>query len=278
MMRKSILMASVFALLGGVASAQVLASESFGYTVGQNLVGQINPAGTWDQTGASSTNPIAVVAGNVTYGGTGAPAASGESVFLTDTGQDVGLPFGNSPVTDGNAIYYSLAFSHDGTDIGSTTGDYFAHLTEGTAGSGTAFRGRLFARDNGSGAMILGIRYANFTGEATEFVTGKTIAAGTPAFVVVRLNKVAGTANDTASIFVFTGTNAVPGTEPTPDATTVPVAATVDFGDIGRFGLRQGTAADAPKVTVDEIRVGRTWADVTAGGPPAAVGGWECYE
>lgn len=277
-MRKSILLAAVFAVVGGVASAQVLATESFNYTAAANLAGQVNPAGTWDQTGATATNPIAVVAGNVTYGGTGVPTPAGNSVFLTDTGQDVGLPFGNSPVTDGNAIYYSLTFSHDGTDIGSTTGDYFAHLTEGTAGSGTGFRGRLFARDNGSGAMILGIRYANFTGEATEFVTGKTVAANTPAFVVVRLNKVAGTANDTASIFVFTGTSAVPGTEPAPDATTVPVAATVDFLDIGRFGLRQGGATDAPKVSVDEVRVGRTWADVTAGGPPASVGGWESYE
>jgi hypothetical protein len=156
--------------------------------------------------------PLTVGATSVTYGGTGLPASTGGSLFLNDNGQDAALPFGAQTMADGESLYYSLTFVHDGTDIGGTGGNYFAMLTDGTDPLGFLFRARLFAADDGTGAMQLGIAYSSVSAQGVvSYVTGKNIAANTPAFVVVKLTRVAGTANDTASVFVFNGHDISPG-------------------------------------------------------------------
>ncbi len=279
-MQKSLLMTAALLAMTSVASAQLLVTEDFSYADASLLVGAVNPAGTWAES-STGINPLTVGATSVTYGGTGLAAPTGGSLFLNDNGQDAALPFGLQTMADGESLYYSLTFVHDGTDIGGTGGNYFAMLTDGTDPLGFLFRARLFAADDGTGAMQLGIAYSSVSAQGVvAYVTGKNIAANTPAFVVVKLTRVAGAANDTASVFVFTGATSVPDTEPAADATTVPVAGTIDFADIGLFGLRQGTTTLSAKLTVDGIRVGRTWADVggTDSVVPSSADSWEMYE
>lgn len=278
-------------LLGAVpalAPAQIAWATDLTLVPKQNFDAPIVPGGLvdqggWNITGTSTTNPVQVVSGNLTYADGGLPASAGNSVAMVDAGQDVGIPFtsNDTPTTvtpgDGNTYYYSLLFRHDGSDIGSTAGDYIAHFTAGIAGGGTAFRGRLFLADNGSGQMVPGIRY----GSASTIVYGtNTIPANTTVFLVVKLTEVAGTDNDTAEVFLI-ASGPVPATEPgTADAISVgnggsdqDIAIIVN-GGLGRFGLRQGTAASAPSgITVDEIRVGTSWAAVTTD-PTSSVGDW----
>ncbi|MDX2176905.1 MAG: hypothetical protein SF028_10590 [Candidatus Sumerlaeia bacterium] len=235
--------------------------EDFDYATGA-LVGETYaPGSVWTiQDAGGGTNPFQVAAGSLAYGGSGVPASSGNSVPVRDNGEDVRLEFANTVVGDGNSIYYSFLVSHDGSDLGSAAGDYFFSLA--VAGGDFNLRSRVFAGSD-SGAIRLGIRFT--TGGSTSFITGKNLAANTPAFVVGKLTQVAGADNDTTALYVFTGATAVPALEPgAPDAlSTNPTAGSDIDAGVFRVILRQGSGPNQPTVRIDEIRLGATWSQVT---------------
>jgi hypothetical protein len=69
------------------------------------------------------------------------------------------------------------------------------------------------------------------------------------------------TTDDEMSFYVFN--TSLPATEPgTP--TVGPVVGTVaDAGSFGRIGLRQGSVASAPTLTLDGIQVSTAWSNIT---------------
>jgi hypothetical protein len=252
------LVAAVMTMAAVATAAQPPIYVSFDtpYNIG-NLAGQEG----WNVTGSGGPNPIAVVSPGLSYSGY---QTAGGAVFLTDTGEDLGLSFDTViPAADGNTYYYSLMLTHDGSDVGNTTGDYFAHFTGGTSPTGTAFRGRLFGRQGTlANNLELGLRFGSAD---TVTFSSIDIAPNTTAFAVVKITEVAGANNDTADLFVFTAPNLIPVTEPGTAAVSISntnPSQDIADGAIGRFGLRQGMAAQAPKLTVDEIRIGTTWADI----------------
>lgn len=272
--------AAAFVAAVGTASAQTLPlyfSFDAPYTNGA-LVGQQG----WNGSGSppSTVNPIAVGATGLTY--TGYQSAGG-SVFLTDNGEDAGLSLAAeiTPAT-GNTYYYSLMLRHDGTDVGNTTGDYFAHLTGTTAATSGNFRGRLFGRQGTTTTDLeLGLRYGS---NDTITYSGVNIPPNTTAFAVVKITEVAGADNDTAQLFVFVAPAAIPAAEPGSAQVSISNSAVNSAQDIantnqaiGRVGIRQGSAAAAPKLTVDEIRVATTWADILPPIAPSSVSDWTMF-
>lgn len=273
-MKKVLALTGLVALVAGMATAtQPIPNETFNaYTVGP-----ISGQGDWAFSGTDvPATPVNLVAGSLTYT-TYATSAAGNSVFMGDTGQDVGRSFAAViPAADGNTYYYSLLVRHDGTDVGTTAGDYIAHFTGGIAASGANFRGRLFlAQDTVTATSArIGLRY----GSADTINYGTTaIPANTTALIVVKVTEVAGPAtptgtagNDTAAAFIFLDPNPVPASEPTAEVTAATAAGNsnqdiADSGNqIGRVGLRQGNAAAGGKYTIDNLRVGTTWAEVTS--------------
>jgi len=121
MMKKSLAMAAgIVAITGTAFATQPIPDDNFDALTIADLAGQ----NSWDQSGAASSPNVGVVAGSLTYTGY-STVATGNKVFLSDAGQDVGKSFAATlPVADGNTYYYSFLLQHDGTDTGSTTGDY----------------------------------------------------------------------------------------------------------------------------------------------------------
>lgn len=237
------------------------------------MIGQ----GGWAITGASTVSPIQPVVGSLVFDA--ANTATGNRVFLTDGGQDVRLVFNGSVVAtpaDGNTYYYSSLLRHDGTDIGNTTGDYILHFLNGTVGGSSAFRGRLFIKDSGTvGSAAIGLRFSS--ADVVQF-HATLVPANTTVAVVVKVTEVPGADNDNANLWVFVG-GSIPTSEPGSGFITATADAGQDIsalpaGGLGQMSIRQGSAAAAPKVDIDDLRAGTTWADVV---PASAVSDWSMY-
>lgn len=281
-MKLFILCSAIAAVAASASAAPIFPIQDFATITN----GELNGQGGWAFSGTNSTPVINVSSTSLfTY-----PAipVTGKKVDMGDTGQDVGISLGAALTpANGNTYYYSLIIQHDGTDVGTVTGDYIAHFTGDVVTTSGAFRGRLFVAQGGTANTIrFGIRWGS--NDTVQYTTD-SIPANQPAFVVVKITEVASAivptaaaGNDTASLFVFSGPVPVPSVEPAPVATASNGIATnvsqdiVDTGNsIGRFGLRQGNAAAGAKVSVAQIRTGTTWADVV---PAAAnVGQWSMY-
>jgi hypothetical protein len=253
---------AIMALAGSVAAAS-LASEPFNYTIGSNLNGQ----GGWTLV-SGTANQLEVSTGSLSFAGL--PASTANSAWVTELeSEDLALDFAaQTDSGSGYVVYASALVNFSALPSTTASGQYFFHLTQ--TGSTTTFFARCFARTT-AGNVEFGIRGSSADGPV--FVTSPTVPLGTTAFVVIKYQSVPGASNDVASIFI----NPTPGAvEPAAGATTTPSAEPA-AGGIGRVSLRQSLSSGEGMgtLTVDEIRVGTTWADVT----PAAssVSDWSIY-
>ena len=217
-----------------------------GYTAG-NLAGITqNTAGQndWKQTGASATTPMQI-------------NSSGQAV-IGAAGQDVYKAFTTSFTrTDGNSLYLKSRFSLTGS---TTTGDYFMHLSP-TVGETSAFLGRIGAKLTGTGAStyLLG---AQSTSGAGSVMTYGTAALNLNTFydVVLKWDFVAGTLNDTFSLYVDPTSNVLANL--TPYVTANWLTATAENSTLAAINLRQGASGNATTALVSSLSVGDSLSDV----------------
>lgn len=242
-MRKFSILFSALMLVASIAPAAPALPfvESFDYTAG-NLVGT---APDWLAHSGAATNPIQVVGSSLTYAGL--PASIGgkaTAAVATGTREDANLVYTLTVPADGEFLYAAAIIQ-----VASSTGagDYIMHFMDGAT---TNFRGRLYVRPLGAGFQF-GISYATstVTYDATER------AFGTPHLVVMRLNKLAG--QDNVSIII---NPTLPGTEPAVNVTSGDAGS--DLTLFNAVAIRQGSTGTA-SFEVDEVRVARTYADVT---------------
>ncbi len=224
------------------ASSQILMTEDFNYPAGDSL-----GAHGWVSFSGGSTNVLNVVTPGLTF--SGYPQSNiGNSALVQRTGQDAYKQFSGVGDSTGN-VYVSFMLRVDST---AATGDYFFALLPDNSTSN--YTGRFYAKDT-TGGFRLGIAKAT-----NPLVYANPIYTyGTTYIVVIKYTFVDGTNNDEVSLFVFSG--AVPGTEPSPLVGPV-TQAIGDASNIRRVALRQGTAANAPVVLVDGIRVFKTWGNL----------------
>jgi hypothetical protein len=235
-------------------------SEDFNSYVNGNLAGTTQNElgqGPWAQNNVSSTTPIQVSNGRAQLG---------------TSGQDVYAAF-SSPVAnaDGTSFYYALTLN---VISAQAAGDYFFHVSN-PAGSTTSFYERLFARSSGAGFQL----------GFVDTSTGSTITWGSAELslstdyrIVVGQNFIAGGNNDTFALYVNP-------TDPTTEANNTAylthtwTSTSAETATYAAVNLRQGSAANAAAVLVDDILVSKTFADVTAVPEPssfaiAALGGF----
>jgi hypothetical protein len=237
------------------ATAQTpLLVEDFNYAPGALLTDN-----GWTAHSGGGTNPIAAVSPGLTmmgYPGSGVGNAAG----LTVQGEDVNRPFA---IQSTGTVYaaFLVNLSEASTDV---VGGYFFHL--GPDPVSTTFRGRVFAKKDGSNNIAFGLSKAGTT-EATVAYTPFSYSLNTTYLIVVKYQIVDGPANDIVTMFV---NSIVPAAEPgTPTLTAIDTSAT-DISP-GTVSLRQGSGATSPTLVVDGIRVGTSWASVTAGSGPGNV-------
>ncbi|CAN5714233.1 hypothetical protein BH20ACI4_BH20ACI4_14950 [soil metagenome] len=223
--------------------------EDFTYPAGSLLT-----SNNWTAHSGAGTNAIATSAPGLTL--SGYPSSGiGNSVALTTSGEDDNRVF---PVQTTGSVY--AAFMVNVSDASTAApGGYFFHL--GPDPIGTTFRGRVFVLKDASNNIAFGISKASST--EVSF-TPFSFALNTTYLVVLKYTIVSGDANDTASITV---SSVVPASEPPPAATATDVSA-ADIAPAS-VALRQGTAATAPTLRVDGIRIGTSYASVTQSGGTA---------
>lgn len=235
------------AILGQLSSAQLL-NEEFDYTAGDSLNGIHN----WIvQPTASYVNTIKVVSPGLTY--TGYPSKIGNAAFVDTTGQDI---FRNFPKVTSGSVYAAMLVNFSKA---TTTGEYFLHLND----SGTfGFLGRVFAKLSGND-VVFGLLKGS-TG--TNVYTTTTYALNTTHLLILKYTFNSGSTTDD-SVYLYLNP-AITGTEPAPALRFG--STNTDFVKLDQINLRQGGATNAPKVTVDGIRVDTTWLGVL--GIPTASG------
>lgn len=229
----------------------VLLTEDFTYTAGSLL-----SANNWTAYSAAGTNALATSAPGLTYTGY-AGSGIGNAVSMATSGEDASRSY--APQSSGS-VYASVLVNLSEASV-DPAGGYFFHI--GADPVGTAFRCRTYAKKDASNNVSFGISKASTVAGEITF-TPFSYALNTTHLLVVKYTIVAGDTNDTCDLFV---NPALGGAEPAATA----VATDLAIADIvpGTVSLRQGTAATAPTVRVDGIRIGTAWADIAGGGSPS---------
>lgn len=184
----------------------------------------------WLTTSAGGTNNIAV-----------SNSATNGFVSLTTSGQDLRRLFDNSATVTSGSVFYDADIT---VSAAQATGDYALHFTDGGT---SAFFARLLIKSSGTG-FALGESTSTNGANAVNY--GADLAFGTTYHVLVRYDFVTGAGNDTGAVFV--NPTSMDGSLDTPyvNATTLGTDAT----SIAAIALRQGTAANAATLTVDNYR------------------------
>jgi hypothetical protein len=264
------------------ASAALLVYEPFNYTENTRVLGQTNAfTGTpWRlaaaSTAAGDTTAINVASGNLSPPPGLAPAV-GNSATITGVGNLSGasnrLAFDSSSTgfaaDSGNTVYYSLLLRADSlSGSNSTVGGFFIGLNNtgdaATATNPTAAAARIQARidPTDSTKYDLGIfRNVGATSGATSW--SGPLDLSLTHFIVASIEQVTGGGNDIARMWIDPDPSTFSG--PTAPAATRTDSSTGGT-DIGAFSiiLRQ---SPAPYFSLDEIRVGTSWGDVTVPEP-----------
>ena len=224
--------------------------EDFDYPAGSLLT-----ANGWAAHSAAGTNAITVTSPGLTY--PGYPGSGvGNAATLNTSGEDVNKTIA-TPVTSGT-VYASALIN---VSQSQANGDYFFHLFQ----TSSTFFARVYVKkDATTNNYFIGISKSST--QTPTYTATAAYAPGTTVLVVVKYTFNSGsTTDDTVELFI----NPVPGSAE-PAASLTPDNTAADAASIAGVALRQGSAANAANVVVDGIRMGTTWASVTAASTPVA--------
>ena len=238
---------SVATLTVSAATGASLFYDPFDYAAASSLSGQ----GGWITNGFG--NQVGTIeAGNLDV--TGLASSVGNKVSLNNTTTSLRRPLGSTFST--GTVYYSYAMRVDTLGAGFTGTGTLAGFTSGT---GTAFGTKTDIKNDGAGGYNLGV---SKPGGATQIFAPTSFAVGQTVFIVGRYIYNGATADDVSDMWLNPDSTTFGSeTAPTPTLTTT---GGTDVANIDRFFLRVGSGSTSPsKVVIDEIRTGRTWAEVT---------------
>ncbi len=223
--------------------------ESFSYAEASSL-------GQTQQWSNNNTGDNIIVAGGTltpAYPGLN-PSTTGYAIFGGD-GLDCSTAFTS---TTTGTIYYSFIMNvNTMAGVIDVNGGYFA-----TFGSGSStFGGTLWTKRVDDGVYNLGLEVRTGTAANTTW-TSDAYTSGQTVFVVVgyTFGDPAAASDDTVNLWVNPTINGVQ-----PAATITDTHTGTDLTSISNFILRQDSTGETPSMSVDELRIGTTWAQVTNG-------------
>jgi hypothetical protein len=198
---------------------------------------------------------IIVAGGNLlpAYSGLN-PSTTGYAIF-DGAGIDCASPF--TPTTTGR-IYYSFIMNiNTMAGVTDANGGYFAALGSSSSNLGAT----LWTKRIDDASFNLGIEVRTATGASTTFDT-TTYQTGQTYFVVVGYTFNPAASDDSVDLWVNPTIN---GVQPAATITDAQTAAGTDLASISTFLLRQDSTTETPSMSVDELRIGTTWDQVTNG-------------
>lgn len=181
------------------------------------------------------------------------PSTTGYVIFAAD-GIDCISPF--TSVNSGTLYYSYILNINTMAGVTDTNGGYITALGTNSSTLGAT----LWSKRIDDGTFNLGIEVRTATGatnttfDTTTYVTGQTY------FIVVGYTFGAAASDDTVSLWVNPTVGAAQ-----PDATITDSHTGTDLASISSFLLRQDSATETPSLSLDELRIGTTWAQVTDG-------------
>jgi hypothetical protein len=247
------------AALAGVAFMAVTA-PSYGtllFTTGFNqTVTTANPVTYHDGILASNVTPAQVGQNGwnaISGGGTNPEMVSNSAtngvVSLTTSGEDDAVPLTTASATNGS-VFLDADIN---VSAAQAAGDYFLHIGVSTS----IFGLHLYAKST-TGGYLLGITPSNLASGAVVGYGTVPLPFGVSEHVELEYDFVAGTANDTAELFVNPVSGVLPPTD-IPYASDTNAAGGALGSDITvpftTANVRQGSAGSAPTETVDNIVV-----------------------
>jgi hypothetical protein len=245
-MKKTIALFFVLSfLLTFTAQAQLLFLEDFNYPAGDSLTSH-----TWVAHSGGTTNAQTVVSPGLTY--TGYPSSgNGNAASLTTTGQDVNRQFTDSVIA--GSVYASFMVK---VTSAQAPGDYFFHLGPKTLG--VTFMGRVYVKLAANGNLAFGLSKTSTSTTVLPVYSDSIYSTGTTYLLVLKYQFNAGVNDDTVSLFIN------PAMSPVEPAANLKhgTSTSNDPASIGSVALRQGTAANAPNIIVDGIRISTSWGNV----------------
>ena len=233
------------------AQATVVFNDDFNSYVNGNLAGLTANAvgqGTWAQTSTSAATPVQVNNGTVVLG---------------TSGQDVYAPL-TSPIsiTDGSTFYIGATVD---LTAAQAIGDYFLHWTP-IVGSSTIFPERLFVKSSGAG-FVFG--YDASSGGTVNY-SSTVLNFNTSYRIVLAYTGVNGALNDTFALYVNPTDTSVEGNN-TAYLTSGYVGTGAESTTVAGINLRQGTAANAPSVILDNLTVATLFNEAAPVPEPSSV-------
>jgi hypothetical protein len=182
------------------------------------------------------------------------PNTTGYAIF-DGAGIDCTSPF--TPTTTGR-IYYSFIMNiNTMAGVTDANGGYFAALGSSSSNLGAT----LWTKRIDDASFNLGIEVRTATGASTTF-DSTTYQTGQTYFVVVGYTFNPAASDDSVDLWVNPTIN---GVQPAATITDAQTAAGIDLSSISTFLLRQDSATETPSMSVDELRIGTTWEQVTNG-------------
>lgn len=252
-----------FILLASLSFGQTLLYEDFNYTVPGNIGGNTTTA--LDATGAnnwathsntSTTNGVGLpgtidlVSGSLSH--IGLPTSTGNKVLMPGANTTTSRDVNRAITTTSKVVYYSALINViDNTQL-KTTPDYFMALGATSGGSVTTLGARLGISSAAGTNFRLSILNIS-SGTPVYIENAVDLTFGTTYLVVVKYDF--SSALTAATLWV---NPALGGSEPASSVATN-TSGTGAFTVANSITLRN--SANTPKVEIDEIRVGVTWAD-----------------
>ncbi|MBN8570567.1 MAG: T9SS type A sorting domain-containing protein [Ignavibacteria bacterium] len=237
--------------ISNLSIAQIF-SEPFNYTPDAVNGLSAQSSGTWVRI--NSGDSILVTSGNQNYAGL--TTGSGNMISYGGAGADYYRPFTNQ--TSGT-VYASFLLNVTNISAQSTAGGYTFGYMENNSTSN--FGATVWIRNNAAaGTTQYNIGVNPRTTIANTVWAPNVLDVNTTYMVVISYQIVAGAGNDIVKMWI----NPVSfgGTEPNSDLTATNTGTDLTTG-VQRFFCRQDAAATTPTLSMDELRVGTTWAEVT---------------
>ena len=239
--------------------SQLFLYEPFNYSNVGSPVSSNTPT-NWT-FGGGGANDLSVVGSNLSWAGLA--ASIGNSVTNGGTGLGVRRLFGTN--FNSGKIYFSALFRINDLGFGAWSG--LSSMAGGlTATDNTSFRLQVLVKSNSPNGYVIGTQKSG-TGATPTFDTIER-HAGETIFVVGKYDFTVGP--NVVSLWINPIWTTF-GTSLEPDTGFITATTGLDGFTIDRFNMRQNTATGSSSVPAamqwDELRFGRTWADVTPAGP-----------
>ncbi len=243
-MKKLLLLS--FVLFSFSSFAQVLLQDDFNYPAGDLLTAH----GYTAHSGAG-TNSIKSVAPGLSYAGYTNDATTG--IGMVATGEDVNIKIAGDSVAAGS-VYAAFLIN---ITSATTTGDYIFLLSNKLM-STSSYIGRLFIKKDATGNIAFGVSKSSASVTYPATYSTFTYAVATTYLLVVKYAfSSVGTMDDTVSVFV---NPSLAGTEPAATFSHTDIAA-LDLPSFGAIAFRQGGSASGPVLTIDGLRIAKTWGE-----------------